>query len=61
MVAAEYASNVRGDRAAMVCSSQVRAGISEFLRRFGIRLDVYAYGELPPDMELKPAMIVGAA
>ena len=61
MVAAEYASNVRGDRAAMVCSSQVRAGISEFLRRLGIRLDVYAYGELPPDMELKPAMIIGAA
>jgi len=61
MDAAEYASKVRGDRAALVCSSQVRAAVSEFLRRFGIRLDVYAYGELPPDIELKPAMIVGAA
>jgi flagellar biosynthesis protein FlhA len=60
MIAAEYAGSVRGDRAALVCSSQLRAGVAEFLRRFGIRLDVYAYGELPPGMDLKPAMILGA-
>jgi flagellar biosynthesis protein FlhA len=60
-VAGEYASKTRGEGAAMVCSSQVRAGVAEFLRRFGIRLDVYAYGELPPGIELKPAVIVDVA
>jgi flagellar biosynthesis protein FlhA len=60
MVAEEYGRVFRGDRAALVCSSQIRFGMAELLRRFAVRLDVYAYGELPPTVELKPAMILAA-
>jgi hypothetical protein len=29
------------------------------LRRFGLRLDVFAYAELPPELELIPAVVMG--
>jgi flagellar biosynthesis protein FlhA len=54
----DYANRYRGERAALVCSSQLRPALSEFIRRFGVRVDVYAYGELPPGLELRPAMIL---
>ncbi|HEY0797724.1 MAG TPA: flagellar biosynthesis protein FlhA [Candidatus Baltobacteraceae bacterium] len=54
----EYANRFRGERAALVCSSPLRPALSEFVRRFGVRLDVYAYGELPPGLELRPAMVL---
>jgi flagellar biosynthesis protein FlhA len=60
-VAQEYMRVFRGDRAAMVCSSALRFGLAELLRRFGMRLDVYAYGELPPTCEVKPVMILEPA
>jgi hypothetical protein len=28
------------------------------LRRFALRVDVFAYGELPPELEVRPAMIL---
>ncbi len=53
-----YATRVARERAALVCTATLRAALSEFLQRFGFRLDVYAYGELPPELELRPAMIL---
>jgi flagellar biosynthesis protein FlhA len=60
-IAAEYASSVVRERAALVCAATVRSSIAEFFRRVGIRLDVYAYGELPPELELRPALIATPA
>ena len=56
--AAEYAAGVPRERAALVCSAGLRAALAEFLHRFGVRLDVYAFGELPPELELTPALVV---
>jgi flagellar biosynthesis component FlhA len=58
LMADQYASRVRGDHAAVVCSSPLRPALAEFIRRFGMRLDVYAYGELPSGLELRPAMVL---
>ena len=56
-IAAQYAASVVRERAALVCGANLRAPLAEFFRRVGIRLDVYAYGELPPELELRPALI----
>jgi flagellar biosynthesis protein FlhA len=58
LVVDDYANRYRGERAALVCSSQLRPALSEFVRRFGLRVDVYAYGELPPGLDLRPAMVL---
>ncbi|HTV74592.1 MAG TPA: flagellar biosynthesis protein FlhA [Candidatus Acidoferrales bacterium] len=58
LVTDEYVARVRGDRSALICSSPLRPALSEFIRRFGARLEVYAYGELPPGLELRPAMVL---
>ncbi len=57
-VATRYAPLVARERAAVVCTAPVRAALAEFLLRFGLRLDVYAYGELPPELELRPALVL---
>jgi flagellar biosynthesis protein FlhA len=57
-VAGTYATRVARERSALVCTATLRAALSDFLQRFGLRLDVYAYGELPPELELRPAMIL---
>jgi flagellar biosynthesis component FlhA len=56
--AERYAALVPRERAAVVCTASVRAALAEFLARFGIRLDVFAYGELPPELELRPALVL---
>jgi flagellar biosynthesis protein FlhA len=56
--AAGYAARTSPARAALVCAANLRAALAELLARFGIRLDVYAYAELPPELELRPAMLV---
>ena len=56
--AAEYAASVRRDRAAVVCTAALRPMLGDFLHRFGIALDVFAYAELPPEMELRPAGVL---
>jgi flagellar biosynthesis protein FlhA len=56
-IAAGYAASVVRERAALVCGANLRAQLAEFFRRVGIRLDVYAYGELPPEIELRPALV----
>ncbi|MDQ2662420.1 MAG: hypothetical protein M3Y18_00110 [Candidatus Eremiobacteraeota bacterium] len=43
------------ERAAIVCTANWRPAFSEFLRRSGLRVDVFSYAEVPPDMGLVPA------
>jgi len=53
-----YSSRVPRERAALVCTAPLRAPLGDLLRRLGTRLDVIAYGELPPELELRPAMVL---
>jgi flagellar biosynthesis protein FlhA len=57
-VAADYAARIARERAAVVCTAPLRPVLSEFLRRFDMRLEVFAFGELPPEMELRPAHVL---
>ena len=56
--AADYAARTRRDRAAIVCTAALRPALSELLRRLGVALDVFAYGELPPELALRPAGVL---
>ena len=49
---------VRRDRAAVVCTAALRPNLAELLRRFGASVEVFAYGEVPPEIELRPASVV---
>ena len=53
-----YAERTRRDRAAVVCTSALRPVLAEFLLRSGIRVSVYAYGELPNELALAPAEVI---
>ncbi|HMD01669.1 MAG TPA: flagellar biosynthesis protein FlhA, partial [Candidatus Baltobacteraceae bacterium] len=57
-VTADYVTRVPRERAALVCSAALRPALADFLRRFGVRLDVYAFGELPSELELAPPMVL---
>ncbi|HZZ65015.1 MAG TPA: flagellar biosynthesis protein FlhA [Candidatus Baltobacteraceae bacterium] len=43
---------------ALVCGSQIRPFVGELLARAGIAVDVYAYGEVPPRLEIVANRIV---
>jgi len=58
---AAYLANVPRDRAAVLCSAALRPVLADLLLRSGIRVDVLSYAELPPEMPLAPAGMVGAA
>jgi flagellar biosynthesis protein FlhA len=53
-----YALRVPRERAAVVCTAPLRPALADFLRRFGLRVDVFAYAEIPPDVEVRPAMLL---
>lgn len=53
-----YLGSVVRERAAIVCTSALRPFLAEFLARFDVRLDVFAYAELPPELELRPALVL---
>ncbi|MDQ2908736.1 MAG: flagellar biosynthesis protein FlhA, partial [Candidatus Eremiobacteraeota bacterium] len=53
-----YLKTVARERAAFVCTSALRPFLAEFFARFNVRLDVFAYTELPPELELRPAMVL---
>jgi len=57
-IVAAYVARVPRERAAVVCGSTLRAPFSEFLRRFGFRVDVFSFGEIPAEIELRPAMVL---
>jgi flagellar biosynthesis component FlhA len=56
-----YAARTPRDRAAVVCTAALRAALADFLLRCGIRLGVYAYGELPNELVLAPAEVIAEA
>ena len=53
-----YAARVPRERAAIVCTAPLRPLLADLLGRSGLQLDVYAYAELPPEMQFQPAEIV---
>jgi flagellar biosynthesis component FlhA len=53
-----YATRTPRERAALVCTSALRPVLADFLLRSGIRVAVYAYGELPNEMALVPAEVI---
>jgi flagellar biosynthesis protein FlhA len=55
---ATYLSHVARERAALLCAASVRPALAEFLARLGVRIDVFAYAELPPELEIRPALIL---
>jgi flagellar biosynthesis protein FlhA len=57
----EYLRAVPRERAAIVCGGAVRAPLADLLARLGLRVDVFAYTELPPELELRPAMLLEAS
>jgi len=57
-IVSAYLSRVPRERAALVCGAALRAPLAEFLRRFGYRIEVFAYGELAPEVDLRPAMVL---
>jgi flagellar biosynthesis protein FlhA len=53
-----YAARTPRDRAAVLCTATLRPLLADFLLRFGIRVSVYAYGELPNELALRPAEVI---
>jgi len=46
---------------ALVCGGTLRPLLAEFLGRSGLPLDVFGYAELPPDLQLQPALVLKEA
>jgi flagellar biosynthesis protein FlhA len=53
-----YVARVPRERAAVVCTAALRPLLADFLWRCGMRVGVYAYGELPGELELTPVEIL---
>lgn len=53
-----YATRTPRERAAVVCTSALRPMLADFLLRSGIRVSVYAYGEVPNEVALVPAEVI---
>ncbi len=53
-----YGARMPRDRAAVVCTAALRPVLADFLIRSGIRAEVLAYGEVPPELQLVPAEVV---
>ncbi|HEY6327644.1 MAG TPA: FHIPEP family type III secretion protein, partial [Candidatus Cybelea sp.] len=53
-----YATRTPRDRAAVVCTAALRPVLADFLLRCGLRIGVYAYGELPSEVTLSPAEVI---
>jgi hypothetical protein len=57
-IVSAYLARVPRERAALVCGAALRAPLAAFLRRFGYRIEVFAFGELAPEIDLRPAMVL---
>jgi flagellar biosynthesis protein FlhA len=53
-----YAARTPRDRAAVVCTATLRPVLADFLLRCGMRIGVYAYGELPSEITLAPSEVI---
>jgi len=56
---AAYVASVPRDRAAVLCSAALRPALADLLLRAGVRVDVLSYAELPPELPLAPAGMLG--
>ena len=54
-----YAGRTARERCAIVCTAALRPMLADFALGSGLRVPVYAYGELPPELELRPAEMLG--
>jgi hypothetical protein len=54
----EYSGRIARERAAVICTTALRPALADFLLRSGIRVNVYAYGELPNEVTLAPAEVL---
>ncbi len=55
---AAYASGVARESAALVCTAALRPLLADFLLRSGLRIEVYGYGELPPELDLQAETVI---
>lgn len=53
-----YIGSAPRDRA-LLCTTNVRSIVADFLLRAGLRIEVFSYAELPPELEIRPAAISG--
>jgi flagellar biosynthesis component FlhA len=53
-----YAAETPPSRAAILCMTAVRPFLADFLARSGVRLSVYSYAEVPPEVRLVPAEVI---
>ena len=53
-----YAASIARERAAVICTAGLRPVLADFLLRSGIRVSVYAYGELPNELALVPSEVI---
>jgi flagellar biosynthesis component FlhA len=56
-----YTASIARERAAVVCTAALRPVLADFLLRSGIRVSVYAYGELPNELALAPSEVIAEA
>jgi flagellar biosynthesis protein FlhA len=54
----QYMRTVPPGRATILCTSAFRRVLSDLLERFNIAIDVFAFGELPADVDVRPVAIV---
>jgi flagellar biosynthesis protein FlhA len=59
--AESYVHETPPQRAALLCAGAVRPLIAEFLGRSGLRLSVYSYAEVPPEIRLLPVGVIKEA
>ena len=55
-----YARTMPAGRATVLCTSLFRRTLSEMLSRFNLTAEVFAFSELPGELNVKPLTIVGA-
>jgi flagellar biosynthesis protein FlhA len=53
-----YAAEAPSQGAAIVCTAAVRPMLADFLARSGVRLSVYSYAEVPPEIRLMPSAVI---
>ncbi len=53
-----YGATMPRDRAAVLCTSALRPVLADFLLRSSVRVNVYAYGELPNEIVILPAEVI---
>jgi flagellar biosynthesis protein FlhA len=56
-----YAASMPPGLATLLCTASVRPLIADFLTRSGLRINVYSYAEVPPEVRLLPAGVIKEA